>query len=88
MYIYVCVCVRVQRHLSKILNFQSDFDVEGLSTVHQSPTESEMTEMPLKKEVNYAVGKLRNWKVGGESGILLEMANAACCEERVVGPDE
>ena len=51
MYIYVCVCVRVQRHLSKILNFQSDFDVEGLSTVHQSPTESEMTEMPLKKEV-------------------------------------
>ena len=50
-YIYVCVCVRVQRHLSKILNFQSDFDVEGLSTVHQSPTESEMTEMPSKKEV-------------------------------------
>ena len=55
MYIYVCVCVcvcvRVQRHLSKILNFQSDFDVVDLSTVHQSSTESEMTEMPSKKEV-------------------------------------
>ena len=28
----------------------------------------------------YAVGKLKNGKAGGESGILPEMVKAACCE--------
>ena len=75
---------RWRRHFSKILNIQSDFDMEELSRVRQRPTRNEMTEVPSEEEVMNAVGKLRNGKAGGESGILPEMVKAACCEEEFV----
>jgi len=75
---------RWRRHFSKILNVQSDFDMEELSRVRQRPTRSEMTEVPSEEEVMNAVAKLRNGKAGGESGILPEMVKAACCEEEFV----
>ena len=52
--------------------------------MRQRPTKSEMTEVPSEEEVMNAVAKLRNGKAGGESGILPEMVNAACCEEEFV----
>ena len=68
---------RWRRHFSKILNVQSDFDMEELSRVRQRPTRSELTEVPSEEEVMNAVAKLRNGKAGGESGILPEMVKAA-----------
>ena len=61
-----------RRHFSKILNIQS----EELSRVRQRPTGSKLAEVP--SEVMNAVGKLRNRKAGGESGISVK---AACYEE-------
>ena len=40
-----------------------------------------MAEVPSEEELLNAVGKMRNGIAGGESGILPEMAKAACCEE-------
>ena len=75
---------RWRRHFSQILNIQSEFDMKELSRVRQRPTRSEMTEVPSEEEVMNAVGKLRNGKAGGESGILPEMVKAVCCEEEFV----
>ena len=57
---------RWRRHCSKILNIQSDFDVEELSRVRQRPTRSEMIEVPSEEEMMNSVEKLRNGKAGGE----------------------
>ena len=70
-----------RRHFSKILNIQSGFDVEELSRVRQRPTGSKMAEVPSEEEAMNAVGKLRNGKAGGESGILPELVKATYCEE-------
>ena len=43
-----------------------------------------MTEVPSEEEVMNSMGKLRNGKAGGESGILPEMVKATCCEEEFV----
>ena len=66
-----------RRHFSKILNIQS----EELSRVRQRPTGSKMAEVPSEEEAMNAVGKLRNGKAGGESGILPELVKATYCEE-------
>ena len=34
----------------------------------------------VEEELWHAVGKMKNGKAGGESGILPEMVKAACCE--------
>ena len=39
-----------------------------------------MEDVPSEEELLCAVGKLKNGKAGGESGILPEMVKAACCE--------
>ena len=40
-----------------------------------------MAEVPSEEELLSAVGKMRNGKAGGKSGILPEMVKAACCGE-------
>ena len=72
---------RWRRHFTKILNIQSDFDVEELRKVRQRPPRSEMAEVPSEEELMSAVGKMKNGKAGGESGVLPEMVKAACCDE-------
>ena len=72
---------RWKRHFTKILNIQSGFDVEELRKVKQRPPRPEMTEVPSEEELMSAVGKMRNGKAGGESGIMPEMVKAACCDE-------
>ena len=72
---------RWRRHFTKILNIQSEFDVEELRRVRQKSSRPEMAEVPSDEELLSAVGKMRNGKAGGESGILPEMIKAACCEE-------
>ena len=72
---------RWKRHFSKVLNIQSQFDVEELRKVRQRPTRSEMAEVPSEEELLSAVGKMKNGKSSGESGILPEMIKAACCDE-------
>ena len=52
---------RWRRHFSKILNIQSDFDMEELSRVRQRPTRSEMTEVP-SEEVMKCCGEVEEWK--------------------------
>ena len=47
----------------------------------QRPVKAEMAEAPAKEELLDAVAKLRNGKAAGESGILPEMVEAACCDE-------
>ena len=61
---------RWRRHFTKILNIQSDFDVEELKKVRQRPPRPEMAEVPSEEELLSAVGKMRNGKAGGKSGIL------------------
>ena len=88
--IYTCVCVCVcacAEALKQNPQLSKWLWCGGLEHSASKPNR-EWDDRDVLKERGYAVGKLRNWKVGGESGILLEMANAACCEERVVGPDE
>ena len=88
--IYTCVCVCVcacAEALKQNPQLSKWLWCGGLEHSASKPNR-EWDDRDALKERGYAVGKLRNWKVGGESGILLEMANAACCEERVVGPDE
>ena len=72
---------RWKRHFSKVLNIQSQFDVEEFRKARQRPTRSKMAEVPSEKELLSAVGKIKNGKSSGESGILPEMIKAACCEE-------
>ena len=81
-----CTTAKVQqerwrRHFTKILNIQNDFDVEELRKVRQRPPRPEMAEVPSEEELLSAVGKMRNGKAGGESGVLPEMVKAACCDE-------
>ena len=72
---------RWRRHFTKILNIQSGFDVEESRKVRQRLPRPEMAEVPSEEELMSAVGKMRNGKAGGESGILSEMVKAACCDE-------
>ena len=71
---------RWRRHFTKILNIQSEFSAEELERVRQRPVRQDMEELPSEEELLRAVGKLKNGKAGGESGILPEMVKAACCE--------
>ena len=72
---------RWRRHFTKILNIQSEFDVEELRNMRQRPPRPEIAEVPSEEELMSTVEKMRNGKAGGESGILPEMVKAACCDE-------
>ena len=69
---------RWRRYFIKILNLHSEFCEEELGRVRQRPLWPDMAELP---EVWDAVGKLRNGKASGASGILHDMVKAASCEE-------
>ena len=69
---------RWRRHFCQILNLQSEFDVEELTKVRQRQVHTDMAEPPSEEELESALGKLKNGRAGGESGILPEMLKAAC----------
>ena len=60
------------------MNLQSEFDVEELTKVRQRQVRTDMAEPPSKEELESALGKLKNGRAGGESGILPEILKAAC----------
>ena len=68
---------RWNRHFSKLLNVQSQFDKYELDKVEQRPLRSEMDDLPTREELEKAVGKLKNGKAGGNSKILPEMVKVA-----------
>ena len=72
---------RWRRHFTKILNLHSEFSKEELGRVRQRPRRPDLAEPPSEEEVWDAVGKLRNGKAGGASGILPERVKVAVCEE-------
>ena len=45
------------------------------------PVRHHLAEAPTMEELTDAIGKLKNGKAGGASGILPEMVKAACSEE-------
>ena len=66
------------RHFTKVLNLQSQFDMEELQKVQQRSLRSELEELPSKEELVGAILKTKNGKASGESGTLPEMLKAAC----------
>ena len=70
-----------RRHFTKILNIQSQFDETEIMRARQRPVRHHLAEAPTMDELTDAIGKLKNGKAGGASGILPEMVKAACSEE-------
>ena len=64
----------------KILNLQSEFNLEELDKIRQRPVRPEMAETP-SEELLSALGKLKNGKASGETGVLPEMLKAACFKD-------
>ncbi len=52
--------------------------MEELALVRQRGVRADMTAPPSEEELERALGKLKNGKAGGESGIIPEMLKAAC----------
>ena len=71
---------RWRRHFTKILNIQSQFNEVEIRKAKQRPIQHHLIETPTMVELTEAIGKLKNGKAGGASGILPEMVKAACCE--------
>ena len=72
---------RWRRHFSSVLNVQSRFDEDEMEQVRQRPLRAHLERKPSKRELERALGKLKNGKAGGRSNILPEMLKAACEEE-------
>ena len=72
---------RWRRHFSNILNVQNHFSEAELEKVCQRPVRHDLAELPTMDELTSAVGKLKNAKAGGESGILPEMVKAGFSED-------
>ena len=73
---------RWRRHLNtNILNIQSQFNEDEIKKARQRPVRHQLAEAPTMDELTDAIGKLKNGKAGGASGILPEMVKAACCED-------
>ena len=69
---------RWRRHFNGILNVESHFNQEELDRVRQRPMRPQLAEVPSLEELVEAVGKLKNGKASGSSGILPEMVKVAC----------
>ena len=81
-----CTTVVVQqqqwrRHFTTILNIQNQFNEAEIMKARQRPIRHQLAEMPNMDELTSAIGRLKNGKAGGLSGILPEMVKAACCGE-------
>ena len=70
------------RYFIKILNIQSHFDEAELESARQRPLRPHMADTPSREKLERAIGKMKNGKAGGSSGIILpEMVKAASCED-------
>ena len=72
---------RWRRHFSKILNVQSQFSEDELEKMRQRPVRHDQAEQPTMDELTSAIGKLKNGKAGGASGVLPEMVKAGGSED-------
>ena len=54
------------------------------STSCGRPEREQLANPPSKQEIWEAVGKLKNGKAGGESGILPEMIKAICSDDDIM----
>ena len=70
---------RWRRHFTNILNIQIQFNEAEIKKARQRPVRHQLAEVPTMDKLTDAIGKLKNGKVGGASGILPEMVKAACC---------
>ena len=70
---------RWRRHFTKALNIQSQFNEAEIKKANQRPIRHHLTEAPTMDELTEVIGKLKNGKAGGASGILPKMVKAACC---------
>ena len=82
---YPCSTVEAQqqrwrRHFTNILNIQSQLNEAEVEKARQRPVRHQLAEVPTMDKLTDAIGKLKNGKAGGASGILPEMVKAACCE--------
>ena len=68
---------RWRRHFTNILNVQSQFNEAEIKKTRQRPVRHQLAEVPTMDELTKAIGKLKNGKAGGASGILPEMVKAA-----------
>ena len=80
---YPCTSVDAQqqrwrRHFTGILNVESQYNHEELDRIRQRPMRPKLTELPSMEELVGAIGKLKNGKAGGSSGIRPEMVKVAC----------
>ena len=64
-----------------MLNLQSEFDESEMERVRQRPLRADLARKPSKRELKNALGKMKNGKAGGSSGILPEMVKVACEDE-------
>ena len=72
---------RWRRHFSRVLNMQSQFDLEELEKVRQRPLREDLAQTPSMRELTKALGKLKSGKAAGNSNILPEMIKTACDNE-------
>ena len=82
-----CPCTTVEekqqrwrRHFTGILNVRSRFNQTELDKIKQRPLRTHLADLPSLDELETAVGKIKNGKAGGSSGILPEMVKIACLD--------
>ena len=71
---------RWRRHFTKVLNLQSQFNVNEIMKARQRPVRHQLAELPTMEELMQAIGKVKNGKAAGSSGILPEMIKEACSD--------
>ena len=69
---------RWRGHFTGILNGESQFNHEEVGRIRQQPIRPQLAEIPSMEELVRAIGKLKNGKAGGSSGIWPELLKVAC----------
>ena len=69
-----------------MLKIQSQFNEAEIRKARQRPVRHHLAEVPTMDELIDAIGKLKNGKAWGASGILTEMVKASCCESDFLEP--
>ena len=69
---------RRRQHFTGILNVDSQFNHKELGKIRQRPMRPHFAEIPSMEELVGTVGKLKNGKAGGSSGIRPKMLKVAC----------